>query len=183
MKTTTNNKYPDGYKSKIVYWTNKFINAKTLQETELAQSKINYFKEQQQTLELESAMKKTNAETKTGIVTELCSEIRWLQSKVEQLKSRLADDFLYSFAWAGEDLFRQEFKLTQLGYKLRYLCDNEIDLSEIEKIQIIIKDYQAILDQSYSVRENSTGSLHREVSTWKYQEMLELKKFFQNLIK
>ncbi len=59
MTTKTTNKYPDGYKSKIVYWTNKFIDAKTLEETELAQSKINYFKEQQQKLELATAMQPT----------------------------------------------------------------------------------------------------------------------------
>jgi hypothetical protein len=64
MTTKTTNKYPDGYKSKIVYWTNKFIDAKTLEETKLAQSKINYFKEQQQKLELANAMGLTTPKKK-----------------------------------------------------------------------------------------------------------------------
>jgi hypothetical protein len=64
MRTTTNNKYPDGYKSKIVYWTNKFIGAKNLEETKLANEKINYFKQRQQELELANAMEPTTPKKK-----------------------------------------------------------------------------------------------------------------------
>jgi hypothetical protein len=123
-----------------------------------------------------------NTEKASENLKSLIFEIKHIEGKVEQLKSRLYENYLHNFAWAAEDLFRQSFFLNELNKKYNYLIDEEIQDTELEKINDIISGYQDILDMSYNVRNNSSGVLHREVSTWQYQEVLDLKKYFQKLL-
>jgi len=51
MKTTNSNKYPQGYANKIAYWTERFCDAMTNEEREIAQSKIDYFTKRQAELD------------------------------------------------------------------------------------------------------------------------------------
>jgi hypothetical protein len=69
------------------------------------------------------------------------------------------------------------------NFKYNFLDDINSDLTEFEECKIIIKGYEQYLENDFNVRSNSSGTLHRETSTWKYQSILELKKFFVNLIK
>jgi hypothetical protein len=117
------------------------------------------------------------------IKSEIASQINYLQNKINDLEKKLNEDFLQHFAWVSEDLFHHKFQVQELKFKYDFLNDINSDLSEIEECKIIIKGYEQYLDSDFNVRSNSSGTLHRETSTWKYQSILELKKFFVNLIK
>jgi conjugal transfer/entry exclusion protein len=123
-----------------------------------------------------------NTQNKSDNVKSVMFSIKHAEEKVEQLQSRLNENYLGNFAWAAEDLWRQSFIVIDLKRKLNYLLDEETSLTELEKINEIIDTYQNILDRTYNVRSNSSGSLHREVSTWEYQENLDLKRFFKTLL-
>ena len=123
-----------------------------------------------------------NTQNKSDNVKSVMFSIKNAEAKVEQLQSRLNENYLGNFAWAAEDLWRQSFIVIDLKRKLNYLLDEETSLTELEKINEIIDTYQNVLDRTYNVRSNSSGSLHREVSTWEYQETLDLKRFFKTLL-
>jgi hypothetical protein len=117
------------------------------------------------------------------IKSEIASQINYLQNKIIDAETKLNQDFLYYFAWVSEDLFHYKFQINELQFKLEFILNIDSELSAIEECKIIIKGYEQFLDSQSNVRNNSSGTLHRETSTWKYQSILELKKFFVNLIK
>jgi hypothetical protein len=117
------------------------------------------------------------------ITSEIQSQINYLQNKIIDAETKLNQDFLYYFAWVSEDLFHYKFQINELQFKLEFILNIDSELSAIEECKIIIKGYEQFLDSQSNVRNNSSGILHRETSTWKYQSILELKKFFVNLIK
>jgi hypothetical protein len=117
------------------------------------------------------------------IQSEIQSEINYLQNKIIEAETSLQKDFLYYFEWVSEELFMHKFKINELQFKLEFILNIEDEALVIEECKMIIKSYERFLDSEYNVRNNSSGTLHRETSTWKYQSILELKKFFVNLIK
>jgi hypothetical protein len=121
----------------------------------------------------------------TTIEQEIQSEINYLQTKIIEAETCLQKDFLYYFEWVSEELFMNKFKINELQYKLEFMLNTTIDneLLIINECKMIIKSYERFLDSQCNVRSNSSGTLHRETSTWKYQSILELKKFFVNLTK
>jgi hypothetical protein len=117
------------------------------------------------------------------IQSEIASQINYLKTKIVEAETKLNQDFLYYFAWVSEELFMYKFQINELQFKLEFILNIDNELLVIEECKMIIKSYQHFLDSEYNVRNNSSGTLHRETSTWKYQSILELKKFFVNLIK
>jgi hypothetical protein len=117
------------------------------------------------------------------IKLEVKSKINYLQTKIDDAEKKLNQDFLYYFAWVSEELFIHKFQITALKFQLEFLFDINNELSELEECKIIIKSYENFLDSESNIRSNSSGTLHRETSTWKYQAIMELKKFYQNLTK
>ena len=117
------------------------------------------------------------------IQSEIQSQIKYLQTKIIEAETKLNQDFLYYFAWVSEELFMYKFKINELQFKLEFILNIDNELLIIEECKIIIKGYEQFLENDYNVRSNNSGTLHRETSTWKYQSILELKKFFVNLIK
>jgi hypothetical protein len=118
-----------------------------------------------------------------SITSEIESQINYLKNKIVESETKLNQDFLYYFAWVSEELFINKFKINELQFKLEFILNIDDELLSIEECKMIIKSYERFLDSQYNVRSNSSGTLHRETSTWKYQSILELKKFYQNLIK
>jgi hypothetical protein len=121
----------------------------------------------------------------TTIEAEIQSEINYLQNKIIEAETSLQKDFLYYFEWVSEELFINKFKINELQFKLEFMLNTTIDNESliIHECKMIIKSYERFLDSQHNVRSNSSGTLHRETSTWKYQAILELKKFFVNLTK
>jgi hypothetical protein len=115
------------------------------------------------------------------IQAEIASQINYLQNKIVEAETNLNKDFLYYFEWVSEELFMHKFKINELQFKLEFILNIEDQALVIEECKMIIKSYERFLDSEYNVRSNSSGTLHRETSTWKYQSILELKKFFVNL--
>ena len=121
------------------------------------------------------------------IVAELKNQINYLQNKNSKLKERLDANFVHEFAWVGEDLFINEFKLQQFKHKHEFLSNLETDENNFtfimnNELKNIINSYEDYLSREYNVRTNSSGVLHREISTWMYVATMDLKKFFQNLV-
>jgi hypothetical protein len=116
------------------------------------------------------------------IKNEIANYIIFLENKITNLKKKLNQNFLSEFAFVCEELFTYEFQLQQLIYKFNFLCDNTIDGSEQKRIGIIIEEFEQFLNHAGNIRNNSNNSLHREVSTWKYAAILELKNYFNNFV-
>lgn len=96
--------------------------------------------------------------------------IKGLNRQIELGNQKLAKDFAYYFPWVGEDLWMDNFKL-------KYYQSMLIELETHTAEEVMAHHTKFILDftgRSYNVRENSSGSLHREVSTWKFQALLNI---------
>lgn len=123
---------------------------------------------------------------KNSIITikaEIAHEIVYLQNKINEAEANLNRDYLYYFEWVSEELFINKFKINELQFKLEFILNINDPFLAINECKMIIKSYERFLDSQCNVRSNSSGTLHRETSTWKYQSILELKKYFVNLIK
>ena len=116
------------------------------------------------------------------IQAEIASQINYLQNKIVEAETNLSKDFLYYFEWVSEELFKHKFKINELQFKLEFILNIEDEALVIEECKIIIKSYERYLNSEHNIRSNSTGTLHRETSTWKYQSILELKNLFVNLL-
>ncbi|CAB4151677.1 hypothetical protein UFOVP595_25 [uncultured Caudovirales phage] len=116
------------------------------------------------------------------IQSEIASQINYLQNKIVEAETNLSKDFLYYFEWVSEELFKHKFKINELQFKLEFILNIEDEALVIEECKIIIKSYERYLNSEHNIRSNSTGTLHRETSTWKYQSILELKNLFVNLL-
>ena len=93
-----------------------------------------------------------------------------MQDQLFQMVLKLATNFVHNFSWVGEDLFMRHFKNDM--YKALLADINEYGAkaaleTEIAKLKVYTRS-------AYQVRENSTGTLHREASTWRFICMLEL---------
>ncbi len=101
------------------------------------------------------------------------------EAKRSTLLERLAANVTYEFAWQGEDLFFASFKADEYAFVLRIQAANECTIQEA--ITYKIEDLERYISNEYNVRENSSGSLHKEVSTWKFIASMQLLKEFKSL--
>ena len=92
------------------------------------------------------------------------------ESKVTELKEALMNNFCYKLAWVGEDIYKTQYKLEHYKKILSELDKH----SEEEVLNYWIEKFTNFISESYNVRENSTGSLFRECSTWKFICNMEL---------
>lgn len=112
---------------------------------------------------------------------QLENQIEFLEKKVNGCTEQLTKDFCHELPWVGEDLYISSYKLQQ--YKFILLDFNEWSKTpEHEIINNWIKKYTTFISRPYNVRENSTGSLFRECSTWKFMCSMELLEELKNLI-
>jgi hypothetical protein len=114
--------------------------------------------------------KKDNNMNQELLVKNIEHSIESNQEKISEMVLKLATNFVYNFSWVGEDLFMRHFKNDM--YKALLADINEYGAkpaleTEIAKLKVYTRS-------AYQVRENSTGTLHREASTWKFIGMLEL---------
>jgi hypothetical protein len=109
----------------------------------------------------------------------LVENIDWLiknnQEKISEMVLKLATNFVHNFSWVGEDLFMRHFKNDM--YNALLMDINEYGAKEALNTEI--ERLKAYTSSPYQVRENSTGSLHREVSTWKFICKLQLLKEYE----
>lgn len=93
--------------------------------------------------------------------------------------AKLAENYVYHFAWAGQ-------KIWELSFKLDYYRAILEDVSGGQQPHISIAFYknqlQDFTSRSYNVREESSGALHREASVWKFKASMELAQEFTSLL-
>ena len=95
--------------------------------------------------------------------------------------ARLAANVTYEFSWVGEDLFLASYKADQYARILMIQETNDCTLTEA--IEHSIEELERYISNEYNVRENSSGSLHKEVSTWKFIASMQLVKELKSVIK
>lgn len=95
-----------------------------------------------------------------------------------KLMDDLSSDITYKFAWIGEELFKESLK-ADVYLHIKNASQEELTLEDA--ISERIKGIQQFLSSPYNVRENSSGSLHREVSTWKYIAFMEVLQELQSI--
>jgi hypothetical protein len=101
------------------------------------------------------------------------------EANVLKLKTRLMENYTYQLSWIGEDLFMEQYKLEH--YKA--ILEDVVKLGEQESMSYWLERFNGHINQDYNVRENSTGSLHREVSTWKFIATMQMLKELKQIIK
>lgn len=108
------------------------------------------------------------------------TDIAFHQKEVDTCKQKLNEDFIYWFAWKGETLWSNEYMLKELTSVYDKIKDSQDTDEVLKRINSRIESYEEFLENSSNVREDSSGSLHREVSTWKYTCKLQLKRKLNN---
>lgn len=104
--------------------------------------------------------------------------VRRNEIDIEKGKAEMMDDFLYRMAWNAEDLYKKIYVTNYYKSMLTDMMEHSVE----RVMQEWIKRMENYISQSYNVRENCTGAMHREVSTWKFvcqMEMLEWLKGIQ----
>lgn len=96
---------------------------------------------------------------------------------------KITESTTYHIAWSTEELYRTAFRLDYISQAISDLTPGDNGCPSDERVcQEYIKHAERFLEHEYNVRENSSGTMHREVSTWKYQEMFWLKRFFSETL-
>lgn len=103
------------------------------------------------------------------------------KQKVELL-DKLADNVVYQMAWVTESLFEKAYK-ERVYDEINIMMIKCDDVDIAEAIDIKIKELQQFITTPHNVRENSSGTMHREVSTWKFIASIELIKELQGLVR
>lgn len=116
------------------------------------------------------------------IIETIKFEIQNLERRISEDQKKLNENFVYYFSWCGEDLFMNNFKL-EYYREVIIESDKNSDLPVETIIQHYIKTLNKFIAETHNVRVNSSGSLHREVSTWKFIASMEINKFFNSLLK
>lgn len=125
---------------------------------------------------------------KTNYREQLISRVNYLNLNIEKLQARLDEDFVYQLPWVGEELWQKSFEARYINEVIKAMegleqstsSDNPCPVRQV--IFINCKQLKEITTRPYNVRVNSTGSLHREVSTWQFQVQLELYLYFNELL-
>ncbi len=96
--------------------------------------------------------------------------VEYNQEQINKLNAKLAENFVYNFPWVGEELFMRNFKLDWYNVLISEIKEYGVK----DTLTVQVNRLKTITRSAYQVRENSTSTLHREASTWKYICMLEL---------
>lgn len=117
---------------------------------------------------------------KQELLQNLKSSTKYFQSRIDENKAKLIENYCYYLSWVGEELWIDTFMVEHYNKII-----NEIEEGEHPSIEVIehwVKRSQNFISESYNVRENSTGALHRECSTWKFIAHMNLIKSIKSLI-
>ena len=113
----------------------------------------------------------------------ISSSLKYETRKMEQNMAKLQENFLHNFAWNGEDAYKQAYHVKELQKILTDMMVEEDMDKDLEIAEWYIRDYSKFIRRGYNVRENSTGALHREVSTWKYVVTIEILDYLEAIVK
>jgi hypothetical protein len=103
----------------------------------------------------------------------------YLRKKTEKDMKKLQENYVYYLPWCGEELWKNQFMLEHYEYYAKNLPEDTDAANDY--LTRTIKQLKEICMRSYNVRTDSTGALHRETSTWKFQCQLDIIDFLENL--
>lgn len=107
-------------------------------------------------------------------------ELQYLSNNEKRLMDLLIEDFSGGFAQYGETLFGTSFRRDAYQSLLKTMQSDDDALNYLVVSGRII-NYEHYLSKSYNVRESSTSALHREVSTFKYKEIMDMVAFLRSI--
>lgn len=96
--------------------------------------------------------------------------VSFYELRVSELMLKLESDYLYQLPWLGEEIYKYKYTIAYYNSMLN-------DLQSETDVVVLGYHIRTLLNyckSPYNVRENSSGALHREVSTWKFQCNLEI---------
>ena len=103
------------------------------------------------------------------------------QLRVDELMTKLNSQYLFEFAWIAEDIYKLKYNISYYNSivsdiinKDQFMINETEPTTNRDVLNYHIKKLSDYCKTAYNVRENSTGTLHREVSTWKFQCNLDL---------
>ena len=127
---------------------------------------------------------KQNHNKMKNLKTTIESILKYEKKKMNETIEKLNENYVSNFGWYGEEAFRLSYKVQQLTRIIDDMKLDDVEDSDFELVVVkrYINSYETFIKTSYNVRVNSTGSLHREVSTWTYQTNLDLLNFLEQMI-
>ena len=116
---------------------------------------------------------------KNQLLTQLEFQITNNNQKIEKGFNALKENFCHHLAWKCEEMYI-------LSYKTEHYKEliNTIEVvGEDQGLDEWIERFENFTSHAFNVRENSTGTMHKEVSTWKFICIMELLKEFRQFKK
>lgn len=124
--------------------------------------------------------KKTMFTESQKIANEIFGRIKNVTMRIESDEQKLQQDFALNFPWVCEDLWTANFQRDTYKYWLHeFETSNE---TWQDFVQRELNHWKTFCSRPSNVRTNSTGALHREVSTWKFQCALEFIAILETLL-
>lgn len=115
-------------------------------------------------------MTTTPTKTATSLEVTLQNYVNYYSRRVNENQAKFAENVVYYFPWLGEEIYKESYLVSYYNSMLNDLLTG----SEDNVLEYTIANLKHYLRSSYNVRANSSGSLHREVSTWKFQANMDL---------
>jgi hypothetical protein len=122
-------------------------------------------------------------------IKQLMTSLNYMQEQYAERKAdllaKLSENVVYQMPWVTEELFIASFKLSvynMIPHIGNVLTQNVDEICISQKVQWKIADLELHVSREYNVRENSSGSMHREVSTWKFIASMQLIKELKGLV-
>ena len=128
---------------------------------------------------MKNQLKATAPKTATSLEATLQNYVNYYSCRVNENQAKFAENVVYYFSWLGEEIYKESYLISYYNSMLNDLLTE----SEDNVLEYTIANLKQYCKSSYNVRENSSGSLHREVSTWKFQCNLELIDQLEKFIK
>ena len=124
--------------------------------------------------------------TNKDFLLDLKSRAKFIQSRVDANKIKLNENYIYWLPWVGEEIWVESFMVEHYNSMIKEIEELVIEESKHETYEIFqhwLERSEKYVSESYNVRENSTGALHREVSTWKYIAHMNLIKEIKSIMR
>jgi hypothetical protein len=113
---------------------------------------------------------------------ELQNIVEQKELNVFEMNKKLIENVCYNLPWICEDLYIESYKLDHYKAILKDMV-KDCELTYEEIFDYWITKFQNFISQDYNVRENSSGTMHREVSTWKFVATMQMLKELKQIVK
>ena len=104
------------------------------------------------------------------------------EANVYEIKTKLMANVCSQLPWLCEDLYVESYKLDHYKAIVKDLKETK-DMTNEMIMEYWTNKFENFISQDYNVRENSTSTMHRETSTWKFIATIQMLKELNKLIK